>query len=156
MTTDTTIPTETLRRAVQGTVHEPGDPGFADAHAIFYRHLDTAPCVAVSATTAEDVSAAVTFATANGLAIAVRSGGHSGAGHGTVADGLVIDLSGLDTIDIDVESRTVTVGSGATAGAVTAAVGEHGLAVGFGDTGSSASAASRPAAASASSAASTA
>ena len=134
-TTDTTIPTEALRRAIRGTVREPGDPGFGDAHAIFYRHLDAAPRVAVTASNAEDVSAAVIFAIEHDLEIAVRSGGHSGAGHGTVEGGLVIDLSGLDTIDIDVAARTVTAGSGVTAGAVTAAVGEHGLAVGFGDTG---------------------
>jgi FAD/FMN-containing dehydrogenase len=134
-TTDTTFPTDALRRAVRGTVHEPGDPGFAAAHAIFYRHLDAAPRVAVSAVTADDVAHAVTFATEHGLDVAGRSGGHSVAGHGTVADGLVIDLGGLDTIDVDVEGPTVTAGTGATAGAVTAAVGEHGLAVGFGDTG---------------------
>src|SRR5688572_30208750 len=108
MTTTDTITTEALRRAVSGTVHEPGDPGFGAAHAIFYRHLDAAPRVAVTTTTAEDVSAAVTFAVEHGLEIAVRSGGHSGAGHSTVEGGLVIDLSGLDTIDVDVEARTVT------------------------------------------------
>jgi FAD/FMN-containing dehydrogenase len=135
MTTTDTITTEALRRAVSGAVHEPGDPGFGEAHAIFYRHLDAAPRVAVTTTTAEDVSAAVTFAVEHGLEIAVRSGGHSGAGHSTVEGGLVIDLSGLDTIDIDVAARTVTAGTGATAGQVTAAVGEHGLAIGFGDTG---------------------
>lgn len=134
-TTDPTITPDVLRRAVSGTVHEPGDPGFGDAHAIFYRHLDLAPRVAVTTTSAEDVAAAVTFAVEHGLEVAVRSGGHSGAGHGTVDGGLVIDLSGLDTIDVDVEARTVTAGTGATAGEVTAAVGEHGLAIGFGDTG---------------------
>ena len=134
-TTDTSISTDALRRAVHGTVHEPGDPGFGDAHSVFYRHLDAAPRVAVTVTSAEDVSAAVVFAVEHGLPIAVRSGGHSGAGHGTVEGGLVIDLSGLDSIEIDVEGRTVTAGTGSTAGEVTAAVGEHGLAIGFGDTG---------------------
>lgn len=133
--TDTTFSTDVLRGAVRGTVHEPGDPGFGDARSIFYRHLDATPHVAVTVASAEDVSAAVTFAVEHGLEIAVRSGGHSGAGHGTVEGGLVIDLGGLDTIDIDVEARTVAAGTGATAGEVTNAVGEHGLAIGFGDTG---------------------
>jgi FAD/FMN-containing dehydrogenase len=135
-TTDLTIPTDALRRAVTGTVHEPGDPGFDDAHSIFSRHLSTTPRLAVTAATAGDVSAAVRFAVEHGLEVAVRSGGHSGVGHGSVAGGLVIDLNGLDTIDIDPASRTVTAGTGVTAGRLTFAVAEHGLAVGFGDTGS--------------------
>ena len=140
--TDTTITTDTLRRAIRGTVHEPGDPGFGDAHSIFYRHLDATPRVAVTAAAAEDVSAAVTFAVEHGLEIAVRSGGHSGAGHGTVEGGLVIDLSGLDTIDIDVEARTVSAGTGSTAVDLTRAVGEHGMAIVFGYTGTAGSASS--------------
>ena len=136
MTTDTTITTDDLRRAVRGTVHEPGDPGFGDAHSIFYRHLDASPRLAVTVTSADDIAAAVTFAVENNLPVAVRSGGHSTVGHGTVEGGLVIDLSGLDGIDIDPDGRTVTAGTGVTAGRLTAALGEHGLAVGFGDTGS--------------------
>src|SRR6476469_2130019 len=135
-TPDTTLSTDALRRAVSGKVHEPHDPGFGDAHEIFYQHLTTTPRLVVTAETAEDVSAAVTFATEHGLEIAIRSGGHSVAGHGGVAGGLVIDLRGLDSIALDHEARTVTVGAGARAGRVTAALGEHGLAVGFGDTGS--------------------
>ena len=136
-TTDTTFSSiDALRRAVRGTVHVAGEPGFDQAHAIFYRYLHADPLLVVTAVTAEDVSRAVTFAVEQGLEIAVRSGGHSGAGHGSVDGGLVIDLSGLDAIDVDVDARTVTAGTGATAGAVTAATGEHGLAVGFGDTGS--------------------
>src|SRR3954447_22011638 len=110
MTTDTTTTTEALHRAVRGTVHERGDAGFEAAHSIFYRHLDAVPDVAVTVTSPGDVAAAVTFAVEQGLEIAVRSGGHSGAGHGTVEGGLVIDLSGLADIDVDVERRTVTVG----------------------------------------------
>ena len=49
---------------------------------------------------------------------------------------LVIDLRDLDELEIDVEGRTAWAGSGLTAVEYTTKVGEHGLATGFGDTGS--------------------
>jgi FAD/FMN-containing dehydrogenase len=78
----------------------------------------------------------VTFAREQGIEHAVRSGGHSGAGHGSVDGGIVIDLRDLTAIDIDPEARTAWAGTGLTAVEVARAVAEHGLAIGFGDTGS--------------------
>ena len=71
-----------------------------------------------------------------GLELAIRAGGHSGAAHSVVDDGIVLDLRDLTGLEIDVEGRTAWAGAGLTAGAYTDAVGEHGLATGFGDTGS--------------------
>jgi FAD/FMN-containing dehydrogenase len=72
----------------------------------------------------------------SGLELAVRSGGHSGAAHGTTDGGIVLDVRDLNDLDIDVTGRTAWAGSGLTAGEVTTALAEHGLAIGFGDTGS--------------------
>jgi FAD/FMN-containing dehydrogenase len=85
---------------------------------------------------AADVSATIGVARELGLEIAVRSGGHSVPGHSSVAGGLVIDLRDLDSLEIDTDARTATVGAGVTAGQYTSEVGKHGLATGFGDTGS--------------------
>ena len=82
---------------------------------------------------ATQVAQAVGAAVRAGLAPAVRGGGHSGAGHSTVDRGVVIDLRELRRIDIDAEARTAWFGAGLTAGEVTRAAGEHGLAIGFGD-----------------------
>ena len=70
------------------------------------------------------------------MELAVRSGGHSGAGHSVTDGGIVLDLSDLKGLDIDVEGRTAWAETGLTAAEVTEALGEHGLAIGFGDTGS--------------------
>src|SRR4030095_14243889 len=72
----------------------------------------------------------------NGLELAVRSGGHSLAGHSTTDGGIVLDLSELTALEVDLEGRTAWAQTGLTAGAYTAAVGAHGLATGFGDTAS--------------------
>src|SRR6185312_2050784 len=85
---------------------------------------------------AADVAAALNFAQATGLELAVRSGGHSTIGKSGCTGGLVIDLRDLDAIEIDAAAHTAWCGSGLTAGAVTAAVERHGLMIGFGDSAS--------------------
>ena len=85
---------------------------------------------------AAEVASVVRLAREHGLELAVRSGGHSGAGHGVSEGGIVLDLSLLKAVEIDVDSRTAWAEAGATAGEVTVAAAEHGLGVGFGDTGS--------------------
>ena len=66
----------------------------------------------------------------------VRSGGHSGAGHSTADGGIVLDVRDLNSLEIDVPNRTAWAGAGLTAGAYTTAAAAHGLATGYGDTGS--------------------
>jgi len=72
---------------------------------------------------------AVGFGRTHALAIAVRGGGHSVAGNGTVDDGLVIDLAALDMIEVDDARGTVRVGAGATLGDLDRATASLGLAV---------------------------
>jgi hypothetical protein len=66
----------------------------------------------------------------------VRSGGHSGAGHSVTEGGIVIDLRDMKSIEIDVAARTAWAETGMTAAEVSTAAAAHGLAIGFGDTGS--------------------
>jgi FAD/FMN-containing dehydrogenase len=94
------------------------------------------PAAIVRVANADDVRAVVRLVHAAGVELAVRSGGHSAAGHGASDGGVVIDLRDLKAIDIDLETNTVWAGGGLTASELSTAVAEHGLAIGFGDTGS--------------------
>ena len=125
-----------LRTRLRGRVVTPEDADYDALRVVVLGGADPRPAVIVRPLDDADVAMAVACARDAGLPLAVRSGGHSGAGHGSVDDGLVIDLRDLTGLDIDVEGRTAWVGAGLTAGAVTAATAAHGLAVGFGDTGS--------------------
>jgi FAD/FMN-containing dehydrogenase len=133
-TTSISIPR--LRDSFDGRVVAPGDPGYDRARKVFYGKFDRRPAAVVRPSNAAEVARAVALAAETGVELAVRSGGHSLAGHSTTEGGIVLDLSGMTALDIDLEGRTAWAQGGLTAGAYTAAVGAHGLATGFGDTGS--------------------
>src|SRR5215203_5811556 len=62
--------------------------------------VDRRPLAIVRAADAEDVAAAVSFAHARNLPLAVRSGGHSIAKYSMIDDALVVDLSTMKAVSI--------------------------------------------------------
>ncbi|MGW6130907.1 LLM class flavin-dependent oxidoreductase [Cellulomonas sp. NPDC055163] len=82
------------------------------------------------------VSAALTWARTQPVALAVRSGGHGISGRSTNDGGIVLDLRHLDGIEVlDVATRRVRIGAGARWGAVAEALQPHGWALTSGDYG---------------------
>jgi FAD/FMN-containing dehydrogenase len=132
----TTISMAELRADLDGSVITPDVAGYEQARAVFYRSVDRRPAVIVRPADATDVSRVVSLARETGAELAVRSGGHSLAGHSVSEGGIVLDLSDLRALDIDAQARTAWAQTGLTAAEYTAAAAEHGLATGFGDTGS--------------------
>lgn len=125
-----------LRAVVQGRIITPSDADYDAARTVFYGGIDRSPAVIVQPVNAADVSHVVTLAREMGLELAIRSGGHSLVGHSVSQGGIVLDLCQMKALDIDVEGRTAWAETGLTAGEYTEAVNAHGLATGFGDTGS--------------------
>jgi FAD/FMN-containing dehydrogenase len=125
-----------LRAALNGRVIAPGDADYDKARTVVTGGIDRRPVAIVRVAGATDVAHVVKVAQDTGLELAVRSGGHSGAGHSVTDGGIVIDLTDMKAIEIDVAGRTAWAETGLTAGEVTKATAEHGLAIGFGDTGS--------------------
>jgi FAD/FMN-containing dehydrogenase len=131
----TTLDVARLRERFDGSVTAPGDEGYDAARTVVYGGFDLRPAVIIRPTNADQVAAVIALARETGLELAVRGGGHSLAGHSVVEGGIVVDLANLKGIDIDPQGRTAWAQAGLTAGEVTAAVARHGLAAGFGDTG---------------------
>jgi FAD/FMN-containing dehydrogenase len=130
------IPTAHLRAELTGELITPNHLGYDDARRVYLQGLDRHPVAVARVAGAQDVARIIHFARESNLELAVRSGGHSFAGHGTSDGGIVIDLSGMTELAVDVKSRTAWVETGITAGEYTAVTGAHGLATGLGDTGS--------------------
>jgi FAD/FMN-containing dehydrogenase len=124
-----------LRATFKGGVIGPDDDTYDRARTVFYGGFDRRPQVIIRPADVDEVTNVVALAADSGLPLAVRSGGHSVAGHG-VNDGIVLDLGDMQALDIDVDRRVAHVQPGLTAGRYTKATTEHGLVTPFGDTGS--------------------
>ena len=131
-----TLNFDALRSGLAGRIILPGDADYDASRTVMYGGIDKKPAVIVRARNAGDVKQAVNFARDNGLEIAVRSGGHSAAGHSTTEGGLVVDLREMTAIEIDAAGKAAWAEAGATALEVSKAATEQGLVVGFGDAGS--------------------
>jgi FAD/FMN-containing dehydrogenase len=125
-----------LRAGLKGRVIAPGDPDYDEARSVFVGGIDRRPALIARPTDASDVARVVTAARETGAELAVRSGGHSSLGHSVSEGGVVLDLHDMRAIEIDAEARTAWAETGLTAAEYTVAAGSHGLATGFGDTGS--------------------
>lgn len=125
-----------LRTDFNDRVIAPGDAEYDQARTLFYGGMDRHPAVIIRAKDVDDVVRVVNLARLTGLPLAIRSGGHSVAGHSVSEGGIVLDLSEMRDLQIDVEGHTAWAEAGLTAGEYTTAAAAHGLATGFGDTGS--------------------
>lgn len=125
-----------LQALFNGRVIAPDDPRYESARTVFYGGIDSRPSAIIRVADAGDVSRLVKLASEHGFELAIRSGGHSTAGHSTTESGIVLDLSAMKDLQIDLEEQTAWAETGLTAGEFASALGKHGLAVGFGDTGS--------------------
>jgi hypothetical protein len=118
-----------FRAALTGSVLGPADEGYDEARRLWNAEHDRHPAVIARARSAEDVQAAVRYGVAQGLEIAVRGGGHSVSGASSVDDGLMIDLSLLNEVTVDPETRRARVGGGAKLADLDGATQKYGLAV---------------------------
>ena len=101
---------------------------YEGARKIYNAFIDKHPAYVAKVTDADDIARVLEFAQKHELPLAVRGGGHNGAGLGSCDDGVVIDLSLFRNIQVDPEERTVTVGGGCTWGEVDRATNAYGLA----------------------------
>ena len=90
----TVDPIEALRGVgVVGALITPDDERYERARTVFYGGVDPRPPVIVRAADAHDVARVIGVARETAAELAVRSGGHSMAGHSTTETGIVLDLA---------------------------------------------------------------
>jgi len=123
-----------LARELGDRLVRPSDPDYDEARQVWSAAVDRRPAAVVRAATVDEVVRTVAFARETGVDLAVRGGGHSMAGHGTVDDGLVLDMGRLQGLWIDPGRRVARIEAGVRAGTYTEAAAAHGLVTPFGDT----------------------
>ena len=112
----------------EGRLIAPEDGDYDEARKVYNGMIDRRPALIARCAGPDDVARAIGLAREHDLPLAIRGGGHNGAGLGTCDDGIVIDLSLLRDIEVDPDARTVRVGGGCTWAEVDRATNEHGLA----------------------------
>ncbi|MCY0989542.1 FAD-binding oxidoreductase [Nannocystis sp. ILAH1] len=100
-------------RNLTGRVVYPGDPDYAAARRDYNLRIDVRPSAIVFAQQPLDVQSAVAWARANGVPPAMRSGRHSYEGFSLVENGIVIDVSSLDSVEYDDATGLAKIGAGA-------------------------------------------
>ncbi|GAA2743875.1 FAD-binding oxidoreductase [Kitasatospora cinereorecta] len=118
-----------LRAGFAGALLVPGDPSYDEARTVFNGMVDKRPAVIAQCEGVPDVTAAVAFATAHELEIAVRCGGHGVTGSALTEGGLVVDLRRMNSVQIDPVARVARVAGGAVMADLDRATQPHGLAV---------------------------
>lgn len=91
---------------LRGPLLQPGDEGYDAARSVWNAMVDRRPALIARCTGAADVIAAVQFAREHQLLVAIRGGGHNVAGNAVCDDGLMIDLSLMQSIRVDPAART--------------------------------------------------
>jgi FAD/FMN-containing dehydrogenase len=118
-----------LAKSFRGELIDSTDARYDQARRLYNAMIDKRPRLIARCSDVSDVVAAVNFARDHDLLVAVRGGGHNGAGLGSCDGGMVIDLAPLKGIRVDPSSRTVRVEAGCTQGDVDHAAHRFGLAV---------------------------
>ncbi|MFC5267755.1 FAD-binding oxidoreductase [Kribbella qitaiheensis] len=117
-----------LAAQIAGEVVTPGHREYDVARRVWNGMIDRRPAAVAWCTSAADVAACLGFASVGGLRVAVRGGSHNVAGNATCDDGLVVDLSPMQAVEVDIGARRARAGGGVTWGVFDEATQRHGLA----------------------------
>ena len=122
-----------LAARLRGEVVRRADDEYDQARRVWNAIVDRRPALIVRPREVADVIQTVDFARTHDVPLAVRGGGHSPAGYGTVDDGLVVDLSSMKRLDVDPKRRVAAAEPGLTWGEYNARTNQYGLATPGGD-----------------------
>jgi len=119
---------DTLRARVRGDLLEPHDDEYEEARQVWNAMVDKHPAAIVRCSGVADVITCVDYARDDDVLLSVKGGGHHVSGSAICDGGLTIDLSRMNGIWIDPESKTARVQAGATWGDVDHETQQFGLA----------------------------
>jgi FAD/FMN-containing dehydrogenase len=116
-----------LQGALRGQLVRTGESGYDEARTIWNAMIDRRPALIARCAHADDVQQVVKFAGARGLLLSIKGAGHNIAGNAVCNDGVMIDLSPMNGVDVNATARTARVGPGATLAMFDGAAQKHAL-----------------------------
>jgi FAD/FMN-containing dehydrogenase len=133
MLLDTSASIEALSQRLVGEAIAPDHAEYDAARRVWNKEYVRQPALVVRAADALDVAHTLRYARQHDLPLALRSGGHSLAGFGSVDDGVVLDLSRMRGVTIDPTTGVARVQPGVTSDRLAPLAAEHGLGLSTGD-----------------------
>jgi FAD/FMN-containing dehydrogenase len=105
---------EQLRKSLsrKAAVLTPDSAGYNLRRRLLNRPFNYRPAVIVACATDQDVAKTIRFARDRQMQISIRAGGTSPGGFSSNDGGVLLDLSGLNTISLDAKTMTAQVGAG--------------------------------------------
>ena len=107
---------EAFKASLRGALLRPGEAGYDDTRTIHNGMIDRRPALIARCAGVADVLTAVRFAREHDLLVSVRGGGHGMPGFAVCEGGLMLDLSGMNSVHVDPDHRTVRADAGVTWG----------------------------------------
>lgn len=119
---------DSLAAGLEGDLLTPTHPDFAVSTLIWNATIRKRPALVVRPSSTSDVAKTIEFAREHELELSIKGGGHNIAGLALSDNGITLDMSRFNRVEVDTGNATARVGSGCTLGAVDQATQEHGLA----------------------------
>jgi hypothetical protein len=123
---------DSLAAGLSGDVLTPQHAEFADSTLIWNAMIQKQPALVIRPSTTSDVARTVDFAREHGLEMSIKGGGHNIAGLALSDNGITIDMSRLDEVEVDTANQIARVGAGCKLADVDRATQDHGLAAPLG------------------------
>jgi FAD/FMN-containing dehydrogenase len=119
----------TFKKKFSGHLLNKDDKDYNDARLIWNGIIDKHPALIARCKNSKDVSLAVKFARNHNLLVSIRGGGHNVAGNSVCDDGLMIDLSLMNTVSVNQKDMTAVVEPGCTLGNADLATQKYGMVI---------------------------
>ncbi|MEX1126461.1 MAG: FAD-binding oxidoreductase [Acidimicrobiia bacterium] len=132
MSTVPAVDVDSMAPGLSGDLLTPTHPDFAESTLIWNAMIQQKPALVVRPLTTSDVARTVDFAREHELELSIKGGGHNIAGLALSDNGITLDMSRLNGVEVDTTHSTARVGSGCTLGEVDQATQQHGLATALG------------------------
>ena len=123
---------EKFKKKFSGEIDLEDSLNYDNARTVWNAMIDRKPKLIVRCKSKDDIVNAVKFGVENSLVISVKGGGHNSAGTAVCDDGIMIDLSLMNKVEVDVNTNYVKVQGGSLLSDVDKETQKFGLAVSAG------------------------